>query len=108
MIINVRIGEFLNILCPKYIYDNDDPEYHSIYMVSKNEYNECNLKQKNKLLLKCDRPHDSLKYTLYISKFSPVPDAIEFVEGMDYYIMCKCNFSIFCFKILNNYVLNIN
>ena len=46
MIINVKIGEFLNILCPKYIYDNDDPEYHSIYMVSKNEYNECNLKQK--------------------------------------------------------------
>ena len=95
-VINVKIGEFLNIICPKYV--NTDPatrddkiEYHTIYMVTKNEYDDCKLKStvNHRLLLKCDRPFESLKYTLYISKFSPVPDAIEFVEGHDYYIICK-------------------
>ncbi len=93
--INVRIGEFLNIICPKYFQDSQETtqvEYHTIYMVNKHEFDECKLKptvNTHRLLVRCDRPFDSLKYTLYISKFSPVPDAIEFVEGKDYYIICK-------------------
>lgn len=93
-IINVKIGDFLNILCPKYTNSAGDLEYNSIYMVNKNEYEQCELGSANRLLLKCDRPLDTLKFTLYISKFSPVPDAIEFTEGRDYYIISTSDGSL--------------
>lgn len=98
LVINVKIGEFLNIICPRYdmtrLETSDDTsaslEFNSIYMVTKQEYNECKLDSNlnsHRLLLKCDKPFDSLKYTLYISKYSPVPDAIEFDENKDYYLV---------------------
>ena len=40
-------------------------------------------------ILRCDKPFENVKYTFYISKFSPVPDAIEFIPGNDYYFICK-------------------
>ena len=45
---------------------NAATEYHCIYMVSKHEYDECRVDglERRKPVLKCDRPHDSLKYTL--------------------------------------------
>jgi len=39
--------------------------------------------------MKCDKPNENLKYTLYISSFSPVPDALEFTPGKSYYFICK-------------------
>ena len=101
----MRIGEFLNIICPKYAQDTEQTEqieYHTIYMVTRKEFDECQLNSNgnsHRLLLRCDRPFDSLKYTLYISKFSPVPDAIEFTEGKDYFIVCKCFFFFLIFFI---------
>ncbi|RMZ96126.1 ephrin-B2 isoform X2 [Brachionus plicatilis] len=91
-LIHVRIGEFLNIICPKYSansLDNDKAEYHVLYQVSKKEYNECKIDniQQRVPVLKCDRPYENVKYTLYISKFSPVPDAIEFTPGSKYYFI---------------------
>lgn len=87
--------------------NNDKAEYHVLYQVSINknkrtlqninysnkvsrkEYDECkidNIEQRVPIL-KCDRPYDNVKYTLYISKFSPVPDAIEFTPGSSYYFI---------------------
>ncbi len=84
-------------------------EYHTIYMVSKQEYDECKLNdiESKNPILKCDRPFENLKYTLYISRYSPVPDAIEFIPGKNYYFICKnklCNPyrpMKFCFVLKN-------
>jgi hypothetical protein len=118
-IIEVRIGEFLNLVCPKYNLDgissssssssssaNEDYdnliEYHSIYMVTKQEYEECKLNdiESKKPILKCDRPYENLKYTLYISKYSPVPDAIEFIPGNNYYFICKLLRNLYLYSLL--------
>ena len=116
-VIDVHIGEFLNIICPKYsINDNDKNliEYHSLYKVSfrvyyfiskascfffflhwlkvsKSEYDSCQIQNtfETKQILRCDKPFDNVKYTLYISSYSPVPDAIEFLTGNSYYFICK-------------------
>ena len=93
--LDVQIGEFINFVCPRQETGGDAgnaaTEYHCIYMVSKHEYDECRVDglERRKPVLKCDRPHDSLKYTLYISRYSPVPGAIEFMPGSSYYFICK-------------------
>ncbi len=103
-IIDVKLGDFLNIICPTYSF-NENPqqqpyamqqkiaEYHTIYRVSRQEYDECKIKhiELKQPILKCDRPSESVKYTLYISKFSPVPDAIEFSPGQEYYFISTSN-----------------
>ena len=115
----MHLGEFLNIVCPKYSANDDHDnnksliEYHTLYKVShsyllsycvqnifisrrikvsKNEYNSCQIQNtvETKQILRCDKPFDSVKYTLYISSYSPVPDAIEFMPGNSYYFICKC------------------
>ena len=84
-VIQVKLGEFLNIICPH------SKEYHVLYKVSKEDYDSCSINDFNSLktILKCDRPNENLKYTLYISSFSPVPDALEFTPGNSYYFICK-------------------
>ncbi len=57
--------------------------------VSKEEYDECSIKHAARTIMKCDKPNENLKYTLYISSFSPVPDALEFTPGKSYYFICK-------------------
>ncbi|CAF0794935.1 unnamed protein product [Brachionus calyciflorus] len=96
-LIEVRIGEFLNIICPKYsstnTLDTQKAEYHTLYKVSKEEFDECKINniETRSSILKCDRPYENVKYTLYISKFSPVPDAIEFTPGSSYYFISTSN-----------------
>ena len=57
--------------------------------VNKREYDECSIltNESKKYILRCDKPNESIKYTLYISSFSPVPDAIEFIPGHSYYFI---------------------
>lgn len=104
-VIDVRLGEFLNIICPKYSINdaNNIIEYHSLYQVSKEEYDTCNINLNNniesKQILLCDKPFDNIKYTLYISQFSPVPNAPEFIPGNSYYFISTSNSS---FNGLNN------
>lgn len=97
LVIHVKIGDFLNIVCPRYDtlldLNNAELQFNSIYMVSKQEYDACELDHP-RLLLKCDKPFDNLKYTLYISKYSPVPDAIEFSENRDYYLISTSDGSL--------------
>ena len=94
--IEVRIGEFLNIVCPKYSLEESSStiEFHALHRVSKQEFDECKISDINSKhpILKCDRPFETVKYTLYISKFSPVPDAIEFTPGNSYYFICMLYF----------------
>lgn len=108
--LEVRLGEFLNIICPHTPSTSSsssssssfpslpnaskrtstENEYHTLYKVSKEEYDACSIKNYDdsvKTILRCDKPNENLKYTLYISTFSPVPDALEFTPGRSYYFM---------------------
>jgi len=62
--------------------------------VSKDEYDTCQIKKTStpvREILRCDKPFENIKYTFYISKFSPVPGAIEFTPGSDYYFISTSN-----------------
>ena len=111
--IDVKLGDVLNIMCPRYSPSNgidyetsnirrnakqvlsinlvNAAEYHAIYRVSKEEHDACRINdiELKQPILRCDRPSENIKFTLYISKFSPVPDAIEFQPGNNYYFICK-------------------
>lgn len=70
--------------------------FHFKIKVSKKEYDECRLNNIHQKvpILKCDRPNENVKYTLYISNFSPVPGAIEFTPGLSYYFISTSDGSI--------------
>jgi hypothetical protein len=73
-------------------YDQNSIEYYNLYKVNKDEYESCTLNDINlqqQPILKCDKPYENVRYTLYIAKFSPIPDAIEFIPGNSYYFICK-------------------
>jgi hypothetical protein len=113
--VDVKLGDFLNIMCPRYNTDNNNnneysinnnqpyainsrqAEYHAIYMVSREEYETCRIAEieHRQPVLKCDRPSENVKYTLYISRFSPIPEAIEFQPGNSYHFICKRRFKNF-------------
>lgn len=95
-IIDVQLGEFLNIHCPVYDFNEKsykNVEYHTLYMVSKDEYDDCRIKKNSPVrqILRCDKPFENVKYTFYISTFSPIPGAIEFQPGNDYYFISTSN-----------------
>lgn len=95
-VIDVQIGEFLNLICPVYNFNDNEfrnVEYHTLYLVSKTEYDSCKINSIHtaRQILRCDKPFENVKYTFYISRFSPVPGAIEFIPGNDYYVISTSN-----------------
>lgn len=64
-----------------------------MYLVSKNEYDSCKISNiyTSRQILRCDKPFENVKYTFYISRFSPVPGAIEFIPGNEYYVISTSN-----------------
>ena len=61
-------------------------------MSSKHEFDNCIVNQNNPdtvPILKCDKPNspNSVKFTIYFVKFSPVPNALEFEEDKEYYFL---------------------
>lgn len=75
--------------------------------VTKKEYDECRINniESKKAILRCDRPYENVKYTLYISKFSPVPDAIEFIPGNSYYFICMYIFGLLISFLISQLIL---
>jgi hypothetical protein len=91
--INARIGDNIDLVCPKYDADNNlSVEYSTIYKVgTKYEFDNCLVDLNNPEtvpLLKCDKPFSGpIKYTIYFVKYSPVPFALEFQENKEYYFI---------------------
>jgi hypothetical protein len=110
--LNAHIGDSIDLVCaqandsltsPLSSYfnnnnidntNNDEPYLYSvIYRVAtKHEFDNCIIDPNNVEtvpILKCDKPHmkNTIKFTIYFVKFSPVPNALEFEEGKEYYFL---------------------
>jgi len=92
--INARIGDSIDIICPKNEKDIDENEleYSIIYRVgSKFEFDNCLIDLNNPetiQVFKCDKPKvGPLKYTMFFVKYSPVPFALEFQDDKEYYFI---------------------
>lgn len=67
----------------------------AIYNVSKEEYESCRLlddvismdKKTRKPIAMCDQPEEPKFFTITFRSFTPIPGALEFVPGKDYYFV---------------------
>ncbi|BFZ15998.1 hypothetical protein BsWGS_19036 [Bradybaena similaris] len=90
--IDVNLGDRLNILCPEY-KDNTIPmnqwEYYLIYMVDKHNYEVCVINDtSNKIpILNCSNPEFPKIFKLLIFEFQPIPGIPDFQIGKDYYFI---------------------
>ncbi len=86
-----QIGDNIDLVCPKLDSSTDGLDYLTIYKVgTKEEFDNCIINPNNRQtvpILRCDKPQSSVKFTLFFIKFSPVPFALEFEEGKEYYFL---------------------
>ena len=91
--LNAHLGDSIDLVCQKASSNTTGSEYSIIYKVSsKHEFDNCIVNQNNPdtvPILKCDKPNspNSVKFTIYFVKFSPVPNALEFEEDKEYYFL---------------------
>ncbi|CAF0708508.1 unnamed protein product [Brachionus calyciflorus] len=90
--LNAHIGDSIDLVCPRSSL-NDNYEYSIIYKVSsKYEFDNCLINPENYEtvpILKCDKVNsaNTVKFTIYFVKYSPVPNALEFEEDKEYYFL---------------------
>jgi plastocyanin len=91
-VINVRLGDTIDFLCPHSNQSHTATEYNTIYLVSEIDYNLC-YTEKYQPLIRCDQPDATkrLVYTLSISKYLPYPNMPEFLDGRSYYFISTSN-----------------
>ena len=91
-VLNVRLGDTVDFLCPHSNQSRTASEYNTIYLVSEIDYNLC-YTAKYQPLIRCDQPDAAkrLVYTLSISKYLPYPNMPEFLDGQSYYFISTSN-----------------
>ncbi|NP_001164690.1 ephrin b2-like protein isoform X1 [Saccoglossus kowalevskii] len=92
-IVQVRIEDTVDIICPEKPKDNlgDSPsEYYRIYLVSKSDYEKCDTTT-SRLLLNCDQPSVETKFTFLFTQLSPVPNDFIFQPCQDYHLISTSN-----------------
>lgn len=91
--LNAHIGDSIDLVCPRSSLNDNSYEYSVIYKVgSKYEFDNCLINPDNYEtvpILKCDKINsiNSVKFTIYFVKYSPVPNALEFEEDKEYYFL---------------------
>lgn len=87
-IVDVKLGNRMNIFCPFPIESTDDGSNFVIYVVNKEEYDTCRiLSDSPRTIGECRNSKKPLYYTLTFRQFSPIPGAIDYKPGNDYYFM---------------------
>lgn len=84
--ITVRIGDKMDLICPRYDdgMDHNEHFYHRIYEVSEEAFRNCDTSQ-GKRLIDCNRPQQEKKYTVLFQDTNPSPYGLEFTPGQTYY-----------------------
>ncbi|RMZ95976.1 Ephrin-B2 [Brachionus plicatilis] len=91
--LNAHIGDSIDLVCPRSSLNDNSYEYSIIYKVgTKYEFDNCLINPENYEtvpILKCDKINsiNSVKFTIYFVKYSPVPNALEFEEDKEYYFL---------------------
>jgi len=85
---DVKIGEYMDIICPQYDVEETNIMTFVIYNVTKQVFDSCGkINEGAKLLLTCNKPRKTAKLTLKFQTFSPNPKGLVFYPGESYYLM---------------------
>ncbi|XP_078259026.1 ephrin-B2-like isoform X2 [Rhinoraja longicauda] len=87
-----QIGDKLDIICPK--VDSritGQYEYFKLYLVSKDQADNCNAVLSPTPLLNCNKPDQDVKFTIKFQEFSPNLWGLEFRKHENYYIISTSN-----------------
>ncbi|XP_007891660.1 ephrin-B2 [Callorhinchus milii] len=87
-----QIGDKMDIICPK--VDSritGQYEYYKLYMVSKEDADNCNAVPSPSPLLNCNKPDQDVIYTIKFQEFSPNLWGLEFQKNKDYFIISTSN-----------------
>lgn len=92
----VRLNDYLDIICPHYEEGSVDPramERYTLYLVELEEYQACKPSSKEQIRWECDKPsalHGPEKFSEKFQRFTPFTLGKEFREGHSYYYICEC------------------
>jgi hypothetical protein len=87
-VLNVRLGDTIDFVCPHYNDTMHHVEYSALYLVSEEDYRLC-VADRYEPLFRCDQPYGAKRsvFTLSISKYLPYPTLPEFIDGHSYYFV---------------------
>lgn len=81
----------VNIVCPKHDPNvpEEETEKYIIYNVSKEEYETCQIRDfsRARTIAQCNKPYQSMYFTITFRSFTPQPGGLEFKPGQDYYFI---------------------
>lgn len=92
---DVRINDYLDIICPHYTHgevSSHAAERYVLYMVEKEDYEVCKPHSFDQLRWECSRPfapHAPEKFSEKFQRFTPFTLGKEFRQGESYYYICK-------------------
>uniref|UniRef100_A0A8C0FQA7 Ephrin-A1 n=1 Tax=Bubo bubo TaxID=30461 RepID=A0A8C0FQA7_BUBBB len=93
--VEVRLNDYLDIICPHYEEGSVDPramERYTLYLVEPEEYRACKPRSKEQIRWECDKPsalHGPEKFSEKFQRFTPFTLGKEFKEGHSYYYISK-------------------
>ncbi|XP_070199549.1 ephrin-B2-like isoform X2 [Littorina saxatilis] len=90
-VIDINLGDSIDIICPHYTDHTTPYEYYIVYMVDKMNYDSCVINdttQKMKII-NCSRPNTTKPhfFTLLVRDYQPIPGIPDFSEGESYYFI---------------------
>lgn len=94
--VEVRINDYLDIICPHYEEGSVDPramERYTLYLVEPEEFRACKPGSKEQVRWECNKPsalHGPEKFSEKFQRFTPFTLGKEFKEGHSYYYICEC------------------
>ncbi|OQR71314.1 ephrin-B1-like [Tropilaelaps mercedesae] len=81
----------VNIVCPKHDPNvpEEETEKYIIYNVSKEEYETCQIRDfsRARTIAQCNKPYQSMYFTITFRSFTPQPGGLEFKPGQDYFFI---------------------
>ncbi|KAI7801369.1 ephrin-B1-like [Triplophysa rosa] len=93
LVIYPDIGDRLDIICPK-ADDNQLYGYYKLYLVRKEQAEECSTVLDPNVLVNCNKPEKNIKFTIKFQEFSPNYMGLEFKSNINYYITSTSNSSL--------------
>jgi len=82
----------INIICPFYdrtlVPNKKDTEQYVIYHVTKVEFDTCMIRTRHpKIIAQCNNPYTRVYQTISFRSFNPMPWALDYLPGKDYYFI---------------------
>ncbi|KAI6223541.1 hypothetical protein M3Y99_01452600 [Aphelenchoides fujianensis] len=86
----VQLLDRVTIICPRPA-PPDEYEFSKLFVVTREEYDACELRSTDRLLGICATPDRQSSISVVFRDFSPLPSAVEFHPGQSYYVIATSN-----------------